>query len=96
MRRHDDRGRSAFDREFLEHQRIRDVIEAGAAVLFGKEDAEHPEPREFVDRFGGISMRAVGLDADRAELLAREAAGNVACAALRFSEFEIHLNPYVA
>ena len=37
-------------------------------------------------------MRAVGLDANRAELLAREAAGDVARTALRFSEFEIHLN----
>jgi hypothetical protein len=29
-------------------------------------------------------MRAVGLDADRSELLAREAPGNVASPALRF------------
>ncbi len=93
MRRHDDRGRSAFDRELLEHQRIRDMIEAGAAVLLGDEDAEHAEPRQFVDRLGGIAMRAVGLDADRPELLAREAAGNVARAALGFCEFEIHLDP---
>ena len=83
-------------RKFLEHERIRDVIEARAAVLLGKKDAEHPEPREFVDRFGGISMRAVGLDADRPELFAGEAAGNVARTALRFSEFEIHFDPYVA
>ena len=68
------------------------MIEAGAAVLLGDEDAEHAEPRELVDRLGGIAMRAVGLDANRLELLAREAARNVARAALRFSEFEIHLN----
>ena len=37
-------------------------------------------------------MRAVGLDADRPELLAGEAAGNVARAALRIGEFEIHLD----
>ena|ERR1035437_2050107 len=95
MRRHYNRRRSAFDREFLEHERIGNVIEARATVLFGKEDTEHPEPGEFVDRFGGISMRAVGLDADRSKLLACEAAGNVARAALRFSEFEIHRDPYV-
>jgi hypothetical protein len=41
-------------------------------------------------------MRAVGLDADRPKFLAREAAGHVARAALRFSEFEIHPAPYVA
>ena len=90
MGRHNDRGGRAFDRELLEHERIRDVIEACATVLFGKEDAEHPELGELVDCLGGISMRAVGLDADRAELLAGEAAGNVASAALGFSEFEIH------
>jgi hypothetical protein len=68
------------------------VVEAGAAVLFGEEDAEHAEPRELVDSLGGIEVRAVGLDANGAKLLAREAARNVASAALRFSEFEIHLN----
>jgi hypothetical protein len=68
------------------------VIEAGATVLFGKEDAEHAQPRELVDSLGGIAMRAVGLDANGPKLLAREAAGNVARTALRFSEFEIHLN----
>ena len=96
MGRHDDRRRSAFDREFLEHERVRDVIEAGAAVLFGQKDAEHAEPRELVDGCTGILMRAVGLDADWPELLAGEAAGNVARAALRIGEFEIHLDPYVA
>ena len=68
------------------------MIEARATVLLGKEDAEHPEPREFVDRFDGISMRAVSLDADRSELFAGEAVGNVARAALRIGEFEIHLD----
>ena len=74
-----------FDRELLEHQRIRDMIEARAAVFFGKEDAEHSELCQLVDRFGGISMRTVGLDADRPKLLACETASNVASAALRFS-----------
>ncbi len=35
-------------------------------------------------------MRAVGLDANWPELFAGEAAGNVASAALGFSEFEVH------
>ena len=85
MGRHDDCCRRAFDGEFFEHERIGDVIEAGAAILLRQEDAEHPEPREFVDRLGGKTMRAVGLDANRPQLLAREAAGNVASAALPFS-----------
>src|SRR5579862_7917710 len=90
MRRHNNRRRSAFDRKLLEHERIRDVIKTRAAVLLGKEDTEHPEPREFVDRIGRISMRAVSLDAYWPQLLAGKAAGNVASASLRFSEFEIH------
>ncbi len=96
MRRHDDRGGRAFDRELLKHQRIRDVVEARAAVLLRQEDAQHPEPREFVDCFTGIPMRAIGLDADWPELLASEASRNIARAALRFSEFEIHRNSFVA
>ncbi len=93
MRRHDDRGRSAFDRELLDHQRICDVVEARAAVLLGNEDAEHPELAEVVHRRGGISMRPVRLDAGLVEFFARIAPRGIARAALSFCQFKIHLIP---
>ena len=36
--------------ELLDHERVGHVVETGAAVLLRDEDAEHPEPTQFLNR----------------------------------------------
>ena len=91
MRRHDHRRRRALDREFLQHQRISNVIESRAAILLGKENPKHPKFRELVNRLDGITMRPISLDPNRPKLLAREPPRNIARPALRFSQFKIQV-----
>src|SRR4029077_6550398 len=91
MRRHDHRSRRALDCEFLKHQRISNVIKSRAAILFRKENPEHPKLSKLVNRLSGITMRPISLDANRPKLLAREPPRNIARPALRFSKFKVHL-----
>src|SRR5579871_1296005 len=90
MRRNDHCGRGTFDREFLDDERIGDMVKPGAAILLGNEDAHHPQAPQLGDSFGGERVCAIGFDADRAQALAGEAARGIAGGTLRFVWFEVH------
>jgi len=90
MRGDDHRRRRTGDGEFLDHQRVRNLVEAGAAVFFGNEGAQHAQAAEFVDAFLGVPMGAIGLDADALELFGGEATRSVARRTLGGREFQLH------
>jgi hypothetical protein len=90
MRRVAGAGRAARRRDLLDGQRVRDVVEARAAVGLGHEDAEGaelPEPRQDFAREppGPVVLRRHRLDA-----LLRERAHRVPELALRLGELDEH------
>jgi len=90
MRGDDNRRRCTRDGEFLDHQRVRNLVEAGATVFFGNEGAQHAEAAEFVDAFLGIPMGAIGLDPDALELFCGEAPCGIARRTLGGGKFQLH------
>ena len=76
--RDDGRGAAIAGRDFLDHDRQREIVEAGAAELFRHRDAEHAELRELLQRFAREAALAVPCGGVRSELLLREVAQRVA------------------
>jgi hypothetical protein len=86
-RRADRRVRPA---DLLGHERVRDVVEAVAAVLLGHRPAEETERRHLLQDVGGEHLAPIALARARRDLLLRELARELADLFLFGGEVEVH------
>ncbi len=83
-----ERGLATLD--LLAGERLGDVVEAGAAVFLGDDDAEDPQLGHALDQVQVELVVDVVLDRDRQDALVHEVADGLLDQALFVGEVEIH------